>query len=292
MSLQTRLGELITAVGADIKKMVTLADNQLITGTKTFPPGTLLMRNAGATATAEPYSDVNAPLTLNRTVQASTPASPASGTSVEWSVDGKSLDMKAADGTVTRIGPSSGGGGGGTKVSALTAATALGGTDSFVVVQGGTTKKIAASLVVPVPWVEVPLLLGTTAALTPVAASAAAGVELYTTTKATRNKLDLSWASEVRLVALVIANGNVAGVNWKLQYATADASTWASGTGVADAGVSLTLGAGTTGVLRDSGWVSLAAGAKIDSCYIAMVNGTTAQGTTAPTVGSMSAFFR
>lgn len=185
-----------------------------------------------------------------------------------------------------------GGGGGGTKVSALTAATSLGGSDSLVVVQGGTTKKISAGLVIPVPWVEVPLILATTAALTPVAASAAAGVELYGTAKATRNKLDLSWATEVRLVALVVANGNVAGVNWKLQYATAENATWASSTGVADAGSAITLGTGTAGVLRDSGWGSLAAGARIDNCYLAMVNGTTAQGTTAPTIGSLSVFFR
>lgn len=183
-------------------------------------------------------------------------------------------------------------GGAVTKGSALPAATSLAGADKVFIIQSGVTKTIPASLVVPVPWVEVPLILGTTAALTPVAASAAAGVELYSTAKATRNKLDLSWATEVRLVGMVIANGNVAGVNWVLQYATAEASTWASGTGVAATGAALTLGTGTTGVLRDSGWVSLAAGARIDNCFLAMVNGSTAQGTTAPTIGSLSVFFR
>lgn len=105
MSLQSRLGLLITAIGADIKERVTLSTAQVITGVKTYPPGTLLMRNAAGTLTAEPYSDINAPDTLERTIQATTPATPPTGESVEWTTDGKSLDMRAADGTLTRIGP-------------------------------------------------------------------------------------------------------------------------------------------------------------------------------------------
>lgn len=142
------------------------------------------------------------------------------------------------------------------------------------------------------PWAEVALIRGTTAALTPVAASGPAGSELYNTSKVTRSKLDLSRATQVRICALVIANGNVAGVNWVLEYATAEAATWSSSTGRASTGASLTMGTGTTGVIRDSGWVNLPIGARIDNCYLAMVNGTTAVGTTAPTIGWMSLYFR
>lgn len=61
----------------------------------------------------EPYSDSNAPGTLERTITAALAAgvNPPAGESVEWSVDGKSLDMRAPDGTTTRIGPSAPGGG-------------------------------------------------------------------------------------------------------------------------------------------------------------------------------------
>lgn len=61
------------------------------------------------------YSDSNPPETLARTVfPAASVPTPAAGQAVEFTTDGKSLDLKAADGTVTRIGPSVGGGGGGT----------------------------------------------------------------------------------------------------------------------------------------------------------------------------------
>jgi len=61
---------------------------------------------------AEPYSDTNAPQTLERTLTAAPAAgvNPPAGDSFEWTADGKSLDMRAADGTTTRIGPSAGGG--------------------------------------------------------------------------------------------------------------------------------------------------------------------------------------
>lgn len=237
------------------------------------------------------YSDSNPPETLAITeFPEESVGTPAAGQAVLFSPTGKILMMKDNDGVVTTIGP---GAATGTKGSALPIATTpYNGVDYVIGVQGGISKRFILGDLVPVPWVEVPLILGTTAALTPVAASAAAGVELYATSKVTRNKLDLSWATQVRLAGMVIANGNVAGVNWQLQYATAEASTWSSSTGRADAGAGITLGAGTTGVIRDSGWQTLAVGARIDNCFIAMVNGTTAQGTTAPTIGSLSVFFR
>lgn len=56
---------------------------------------------------AEPYSDTNAPASLERTLLGASPVAPPVGESVEWSVDGKSLDMRASDGVITRIGPAS-----------------------------------------------------------------------------------------------------------------------------------------------------------------------------------------
>jgi hypothetical protein len=140
---------------------------------------------------------------------------------------------------------------------------------------------------------EVPLILGTTAALTPAANNAASGTELYATSKVTRNKVDLANYTSVRMVCLVVATGNAAGGSYKLQYATAENATWASSTGLADTGCEVVVGSngGGAGVLHDSGWVSLPSGAKIANCYLAAVVGT-AMGSTAATIGSLSVFFK
>ncbi len=139
------------------------------------------------------------------------------------------------------------------------------------------------------PDFERGLILGTTAALTPAAASAAAGTELYSTSKVCRVVEDLRYVTQVRMTALVIATGNVSGVTWDLQYRTTDASSWSGGT---TTGCSLAIGTATAGVLRDTGWVSLPGGAQIATCYLSVVVGSTAQGTTAPTVGSLRLYFR
>lgn len=139
------------------------------------------------------------------------------------------------------------------------------------------------------PPFERTLIAGTTAALTPAAASAAAGTELYGTSKVCRLEEDLRYATQVKLVALVIANGNVAGVTWDLRYRTTDASAWSGST---TTGCTVPVGTGTTGTLRDSGWVNLPPGAQVDPVYLSVVVGATAQGTTAPTVGSLRLFVR
>lgn len=140
---------------------------------------------------------------------------------------------------------------------------------------------------------SIEMVLGQNAALTPAAASAAANVELHATAKSCRNKIDLSNATQARLVGMVIATGNVAGASYKLSYCTAENTTWASGTGVADAGPVLILGTtgGGAGIIHDSGWTNLAAGAKIDNCYVTLLVGT-ALGTTPPTVGFITCYFR
>lgn len=135
-----------------------------------------------------------------------------------------------------------------------------------------------------------PLILGTTVVLTPAAAFSASGTELYATSKVCRMKEDLRYASQVKLVALVIATGNVAGASYKLQYRAADASSWSGGT---DVGCEVIVGStgGGTGLLHDSGWVDVPAGAQIDPCYLTVVVGT-ALGTTAPTIGSLRLYVR
>lgn len=137
------------------------------------------------------------------------------------------------------------------------------------------------------------LIIGTTAALTPAAASAATNTELYATAKTCRRKLDLASATQARLVGMVIANGNDANAAYKLSYCTTEASTWSSGTGVANAGPSLVVGSagGGAGVLHDTGWVTLTPAARIANCYLTLLVGS-AIGTTPPTVGSVSCYFR
>lgn len=100
------------AVGGGGAGDMVLATDQVVTAPKRFTPGSLLMRSADGLTTAEPYSDLNAPGTLERTVVATPTGNPPAGESFEWTSDGKSLDMRASDGTITRIGPSAGGGGG------------------------------------------------------------------------------------------------------------------------------------------------------------------------------------
>lgn len=136
---------------------------------------------------------------------------------------------------------------------------------------------------------SIEMILGQNVALTPAAASATANTELHSTAKSCRNKIDLSVATQARLVGMVLATGNVAGGSFKLSYAAAEAATW-SGT---DAGPVLVCGTngGVAGIIHDSGWVNLAAGAKIDNCFLTLLVGT-ALGTTAPTVGFVTCLFR
>lgn len=142
---------------------------------------------------------------------------------------------------------------------------------------------------VHVPF-EIAMFLGT-AATNAAAASAAIGAEVIPATKCTRNRLDLSQATQVRLVGMVIANGNATGAAIKLQTATTEAATWSSSTGIVDAGASIVLGTGTAGTLRDSGWQTLNAASRVDNVTIAAVV-SVALGTTPPTLGSLTVLFR
>ncbi len=108
MSLQTRLSSLITAIGADIKALqngsLTTNTAQIVSGVKTFASGTLLMRNAAGTITAEPYSNVTPPAALSRPdTLAGAVATPATGFSNEFTPDGRILYLKDDDANVRPV---------------------------------------------------------------------------------------------------------------------------------------------------------------------------------------------
>ena len=140
---------------------------------------------------------------------------------------------------------------------------------------------------------SVEMILANNAYVTPAAASAAANTELNVTGRTCRNKIDLSQATQARLVAGVGTLSSTAGSSYKLSYCTAENATWANGTGVADAGPAVVVGStgGVLNTIHDSGWVNLAAGARIDNCFITLLVGT-AIGTTPATVGFVTAYFR
>ena len=128
--------------------------------------------------------------------------------------------------------------------------------------------------------------LAFTAATAPAAASAAANVEVLVASKGTRRRVDLTNATQIRLVVMPIANGNNATASLKVSYAATEAATWAG----TDTGCTVTLGTGTAGVTRDSGWVSLPVGARTNVTLAVLVG--SAFGTSAPTVGSISVYCR
>lgn len=121
-------------------------------------------------------------------------------------------------------------------------------------------------------------------------ASATAGTEMWTTSKPTRNRIDLSVASQFRLVVTVTALGSATTAGVKVQYMTTNAATWA-GTDIGATTNSLVVGSGTAGTVFDLGWQTLAAGAQVDNLYIALAV-SVAFGTTAPSFGGASVFFK
>lgn len=101
---ESRLGSLISAIGADIKRMLSTDTAQTITGVKTFNSGTLLMKNAAGTVTSEPYSDANPPQTLviSEFPTASVGAQLA-GQGTLFSADSRTLWMKGDDDVVRPV---------------------------------------------------------------------------------------------------------------------------------------------------------------------------------------------
>lgn len=120
------------AVGGTAANMLTTDTVQAVTGAKTFGVGKLLMSN-GVITNAEPYSDANPPETLMRTLwPAASVTTPSAGVATEFTIDGRSLNLKHSDGSVNRVGFT-------TAMAATTAAITLSGTqtiDGIAVVVG------------------------------------------------------------------------------------------------------------------------------------------------------------
>lgn len=122
-------------------------------------------------------------------------------------------------------------------------------------------------------------------------ASLAANTELFATGKPTRNLIDLSQATQARLVAMVTTLSSTAGSSIKLSYdlKASETATWSG----ADAGPVVVVGStgGVVGIMHDSGWTNLAAGAIADNVVVAALVGT-AFGTTGAVLGSLTVYFR
>lgn len=96
--VETKIGP-----AASVANMMTTDTAQTITGAKTFGVGKLLMTD-GVT-TAEPYSDVNAPGTLDMsTFAAGSVPTPASGKATVTTTDGSALLIKDASGVQRTVG--------------------------------------------------------------------------------------------------------------------------------------------------------------------------------------------
>jgi hypothetical protein len=126
--------------------------------------------------------------------------------------------------------------------------------------------------------------MGTSAFTAP---TAIATTEL--TVPMSRILVDLSQATQCRLVVgqKVLSTAGTGTI--RLQYATngATQTTWADADG---GGISM-LG-GTANTIKESGWVSLVAGAQIDNCYLRLVTAITATITTAAQYSFADVMFR
>lgn len=102
-------------------------------------------------------------------------------------------------------------------------------------------------------------------------------------------RLDLSGATDVRLVARVVTGSASANTpRLRVRYATTFTTTVAS---YADIGTSEVACSLALTNLIDSGWVALAAGAKIDPCYVAVTQ-LGGDGVADPALGNIQLWIR
>lgn len=106
-----------------------------------------------------------------------------------------------------------------------------------------------------------------------------------------RALVDLSQATQMRLVVgqKVLSTAGTGSI--QLQYSTngATQTAWAAADGAS--GLVSMLG-GTANTIKESGWVNLAAGAKIDNCYLRVVTVITAAVSPAATYSFVDVLFR
>ena len=124
------------------------------------------------------------------------------------------------------------------------------------------------------------LSVGTAIGLT---ASTAGPAEVSGTARQTRTIVDLSQATECRVIAMVNVLGNSTTAYVRADYrTTADPATWAS-TGALS--TNTIIGTGTANTLHVGTWQAIPAAARIADCYVAAMFGSTS--TTQPTVSSI-----
>lgn len=179
-------------------------------------------------------------------------------------------------------------------ISTLTAASAAALANELPINEAGSPKKVTltqiAALLKPVPAQYLLFHGGTTGVytLTPLTA----GTVEPANVPMSRILPDLSKATQMRLVIgqrIMGAGGTTCAA--RLQYATngATQTAWADANAT---GTGLSLQGGTANTVRDGGWVNLATGAKIDSCYMRLAIVTTGTVTTAPTLSFAEVEFR
>lgn len=131
---------------------------------------------------------------------------------------------------------------------------------------------------------------GAAALAAPWAATQAVNTE--TASKAMRNRIDLSQASQFRLTALQGTASTPTNAALKMVYTTTQTAILATSTpNLAASGETLVIGTtGNNGLLIDTGWVNIATDAKVDNVYVTLFQVVTL--TVAGTWGNIKVFFK
>jgi hypothetical protein len=116
------------AAGPAPANMLTTDTQQVVTGGKTFQPGTLYMRMPDGLNVAEPYSDANPPETLQLTAFTGTIPNPPAGQATVSTPDGLNLLIQNDAGATRTVAVNDAAAVGGTTILRLSAAGAVTGT--------------------------------------------------------------------------------------------------------------------------------------------------------------------
>lgn len=103
--------------------------------------------------------------------------------------------------------------------------------------------------------------------------------------------LDLRPARQVRLTSRVSTVSAVAGNRIKLMYAAAFTTTPANFLDLGESEVANSVFTGADGAMQDSGWINLAAGARVESAIIGLM-GIGGNGATSPIINGVTLHIR
>jgi hypothetical protein len=104
-------------------------------------------------------------------------------------------------------------------------------------------------------------------------------------------KADLRYAKQVRLFAAVGSTAGTTGSTLEVRFSTTDSNTAGSYLALGLGSVFVAAPITTANTVGDSGWIDLIAGAKIESCYLALF-GRTGDGSQSPNFGKIWVAFR